>query len=74
MEKTKMHMVAGILTIVAAGLKLSGAFGLVIAIFAVGNNPALHSLRDVPDEANCLTCLCLRWNRWAHSYCRKTRC
>ena len=43
MEKSKMHMVAGILTVVAAGLKLSGAFGLVIAIFAVGNNPALNS-------------------------------
>ena len=43
MEKSKMHMAAGILTVMAATLKLFGAFGLIIAIFAVGNNPALNS-------------------------------
>jgi len=43
MDKTKMHMVAGILTVIAAVLKLFGVFGLIIALLAVGNNPVIHS-------------------------------
>ena len=44
MEKSKMHTVAGILTVIAAMLKLFAFFGLIIAIFAVEGNPAIHSV------------------------------
>ena len=43
MEKSKMHTVAGILAVVAAVLKLFTSFGLIIALLAVGNNPAIYS-------------------------------
>ena len=43
MEKTKMHIVAGILAVVAAVMKLFISFGLIIALLGVGNNPAIHS-------------------------------
>ena len=43
MEKPKMHIVAGILAVIAAALKLFISFGLIIALVGVGNNPAIHS-------------------------------
>ncbi len=44
MEKSKMHTVAGILTVIAAVLKLFAFFGLIIAIFAVEGNPMIYSM------------------------------
>ena len=44
MEQSKMHTVAGILAVIAAVLKLFASFGLIIAIFAVRNNPAIYSV------------------------------
>jgi hypothetical protein len=43
MKESKMHMVAGVLDVVESVLKLFAAFGLIIAVFAVGNNPMLNS-------------------------------
>ena len=43
MEKSRMHIVAGILDVVESILKLFAVFGLIIAIFAVGSNPMVSS-------------------------------